>query len=112
VGHRARRDRPQDASKDPCDEEEANGNGKLEKLPGCPAVRQLVTLQDAGNYITKLPKVEHEAAATEVLSWLPTLGGPTMLARIGVMRALNRNVERTFNAVAKTPSGESGSWRG
>jgi hypothetical protein len=26
-----------------------------------------------------------------------TLGGPTMMARIGVMRALNRNVERTFN---------------
>jgi hypothetical protein len=26
-----------------------------------------------------------------------TLGGPTMLARIGVMRALNRHVERVFN---------------
>jgi hypothetical protein len=26
-----------------------------------------------------------------------TLGGPTMLARIGVMRALNRRVEREFN---------------
>ena len=24
-------------------------------------------------------------------------GGPTMLARIGVMRALNRQVERVFN---------------
>jgi hypothetical protein len=24
-------------------------------------------------------------------------GGPTMLARIGVMRALNRHVERVFN---------------
>ena len=27
-----------------------------------PRGRQLVTLQDAGNYITKLPKAEHEAA--------------------------------------------------
>ena len=26
-----------------------------------------------------------------------TLGGPTMLVRIGVMRALNRHVERVFN---------------
>jgi hypothetical protein len=26
-----------------------------------------------------------------------TLGGPTMFARIGVMRALNRHVERVFN---------------
>jgi hypothetical protein len=26
-----------------------------------------------------------------------TLGGPTMLARLGVMRALNRHVERVFN---------------
>jgi hypothetical protein len=24
-------------------------------------------------------------------------GGPTMLARIGIMRALNRHVERVFN---------------
>ena len=26
-----------------------------------------------------------------------TLGGPTMFARIGLMRALNRHVERVFN---------------
>jgi hypothetical protein len=28
-------------------------------------------------------------------------GGPTMLARIGVMRALNRHVERVFNTGRK-----------
>ncbi len=28
-----------------------------------PRGRQLVTLEDAGQYITKLPKAEHEAAA-------------------------------------------------
>jgi hypothetical protein len=33
----------------------------------------------------------------ESLILVATLGGPTMLARIGVMRALNRNVERVFN---------------
>jgi hypothetical protein len=31
----------------------------------------------------------------------PTLDGPTMMARIGIMRALNRNVERTFNSSRK-----------
>jgi hypothetical protein len=32
-------------------------------------------------------------------------GGATMMARIGVMRALNRNVERVFNPDRKTRSG-------
>jgi hypothetical protein len=67
--------------------------------------RQLVTLEDAGAYITKLPKAEHEAAewqaAMEALILVATLGGPTMFARIGVVRALNRNVERTFNPSRK-----------
>jgi len=38
-----------------------------------PRGRQLVTLEDAGRYITKLPKAEHEAAewqaAMEALIW-------------------------------------------
>ena len=63
--------------------------------------RQLVTLEDAGNYITKLPKAVHEAAewqaAMEALILVATSGGPAMFARIGVMRALNRHVERVFN---------------
>ena len=63
--------------------------------------RQLVTLEDAGTYITKLPKDKHESlewqAAMEALILVATSGGPTMFARIGVMRALNRNVERVFN---------------
>jgi hypothetical protein len=29
------------------------------------------------------------------------LNGPTMMARIGIMRALNRNVERTLNPSRK-----------
>jgi|HubBroStandDraft_3_1064219.scaffolds.fasta_scaffold46550_2 hypothetical protein len=40
------------------------------------------------DYITKLPKAEHEApelqAAMEALILVATLGGPTMLARIGL----------------------------
>ncbi len=58
-----------------------------------PKGRQLVTVRDAGNYITRLPKAEHEAAewqaAMEALILVATSGGPTMFARIGVMRALN-----------------------
>jgi hypothetical protein len=53
---------------------------------------KLVTLRDAGNYITKLPKAEHEApewqAAMEALILVATSGGPTMFARIGVMTVL------------------------
>ena len=70
-----------------------------------PRGRQLVTLQDAGSYITKLPKAEHEAqewqAAMEALILVATSGGPTIFARIGVLRALNRKVERVFNADRK-----------
>jgi hypothetical protein len=66
-----------------------------------PKGRQLVTLRDAANYITTLPEEEHLApewqAAMEALILVATLGGPTMFARIGVMRALNRHAERVFN---------------
>ncbi|UPJ54025.1 hypothetical protein IVB30_10620 [Bradyrhizobium sp. 200] len=65
---------------------------------------QLLTLKDAADYITKLPKKESDLpewqAAIEVLM-LVSRGGPTMFARIGVMRALNRNVERVFNPERK-----------
>jgi hypothetical protein len=41
--------------------------------------RQLLTLEDAGNYITKPPKAEHEAAEreaeTEALILVATLAG-------------------------------------
>jgi hypothetical protein len=63
--------------------------------------KRLITLRDAALYITELPKAEHDAdewqAAMEALLLVAELGGPTMFARIGVMRALNRHVERVFN---------------
>jgi hypothetical protein len=72
-----------------------------------PRGRQLVTLQDAGTYITKLPKAEHDAeewqAAMEALLLVVELGGPVMFARIGIMRALNRRAERVFNPSRKDP---------
>jgi len=64
----------------------------------------LVTLRDA-LHITKLLKAEHDTpewqAAMEALLLVVEHDGPTMFARIGVMRALNRNVERTFNPLRK-----------
>jgi len=56
----------------------------------CPDGRQLITLEDAGNYITELPKAEHMApewqAAMEALILVASSGGPTMFVRIGVNR--------------------------
>jgi len=61
-----------------------------------------VTLRDAADYIMKLPKVEQNLeawqTAVEALLLVVELSGPTMMARIGVMRALNRNVERTLGS--------------
>ena len=53
----------------------------------------------------KLPKAEHEApewqAAMEALILVAEHDGPTMFARIGVMRALNRHHVREFNTDRK-----------
>lgn len=61
-----------------------------------PDGRALATLRQAGDYITELPEATHTAAewqaAMEALILVATLGGPTMFARIGIMRALNRHV--------------------
>jgi hypothetical protein len=66
-----------------------------------PGPKPLVTLRDAAQYITKLPKAEHDAdewqAAMEALLLVAELDAPPLFARIGIMRALNRHVEREFN---------------
>jgi hypothetical protein len=60
-----------------------------------PDGRKLLTLRDAAEYITALPKAEHDAAdwqvAMEALLLVAERHGPEMLARIAVLRALNRN---------------------
>jgi hypothetical protein len=70
-----------------------------------PNGKKLVTLRDTATYITKLPKAEHDAAewqaAMEALLLVAESGGPSMFAWIGVMRALNRRVEREFNPSRK-----------
>jgi hypothetical protein len=46
---------------------------------------QLVTLEDAGTYITRLSRAEHEApewqAAMEALILVATVGGPGIMAQ-------------------------------
>jgi hypothetical protein len=60
-----------------------------------PDGRKLLTLRDAAEYITTLPKEEHDAAdwqvAMETLLLVAECDGPEMLARIAVMKALNRH---------------------
>jgi hypothetical protein len=64
-----------------------------------PRGRQLVTLQDAAGYMMKLPeaeqKLEEWQTATEALIMAAEGRGP--LLRVGMLRALNRHVEREFN---------------
>jgi hypothetical protein len=81
-----------------------------------PAARQLITLKDAANYIQKLPKAEQDLeewqAAVEALLLVVELNGPTLMARIGMLRALNRHVERVFNPSRKDTHWESASRSG
>lgn len=65
-----------------------------------PNGKKLVTLKDAATCITGLPKKESALpewqTAIEVLM-LCSRGGDPMMAKIGVMKALHRNVVREFN---------------
>lgn len=61
-----------------------------------PDGRKLVTLLDAANYATALPKKEADsdewqAAIAALILVANSRTGPTMLARIGVMKALYRH---------------------
>jgi len=81
-----------------------------------PRGRQLVTLADARAYIFKLKKADQDSAewqaAIGALLLVADLGGPSMFAWIGVLRALNRHVERVFNPERKERLGPRGSWKG
>jgi hypothetical protein len=60
-----------------------------------PGRKPLVTLRRAAQFIIKLPKAERDAdewqAAMQALMLVVEQNGPTMFARIGVMRALHRH---------------------
>jgi hypothetical protein len=88
---------------------------KFEDPIPLPRGRQLVTLEDTARYIQKLPKAEQQIeewqTAVEVLILVAeSSDGPTMLARVGVMTALNRHNVRKFNPDRKPhgyPSGQT-----
>ena len=64
-----------------------------------------MTLRDAADYIMKLSKdgqnLEAWQTAVEALIMAAENRGPLMHARIGMLRVLNRNVERMFNRSRK-----------
>ena len=64
-----------------------------------PDGRKLLTYRDAAEYITALPKAEQDAAdwqiAMETLLLVAERNAPEMLARIAIMKALNRHVRPT-----------------
>jgi hypothetical protein len=70
-----------------------------------PGGREFMTLRDAADYMMKLPKAEQNLdawqTAVEALIMAAEDRGPLMHARIGVLRALNRNVERIFDSSRK-----------
>jgi hypothetical protein len=70
-----------------------------------PRGRQLVTLKDAAKYIQKLAAAEQQIAewqaAVEAMLLVVELNGSTMMARIGIMGALNRHVQREFDSSRK-----------
>jgi len=67
--------------------------------------RQLVTLKDAADYIMKLPKTEQNLPEwqTAISCLIGAAEGRDFLmhAQIGMLRALNRNVERVFDPSRK-----------
>ena len=77
------------------------GNDDLMIRSRCRAARQLVTLEDAGNYIIKLPKAgaQGRGVAGRHGSLDPgrDVGRTNDVRAHRVMRALNRNVEPVFN---------------
>jgi len=91
--------------------DEGLGPEVIDEPISLPRDHKLVTLRDAGTYITKLRKAEHAARewqiAMKALILVATSGGPTMLARIGVMRALNRGIERQFIMSEENALGEA-----
>ena len=72
-----------------------------------PGGEVLVSLRDAGAYITALPQNEHEArewqTAMHCLIEAADHGGPVSFARLGVAQALHRNVPKVFDPTRKDP---------
>jgi hypothetical protein len=66
-----------------------------------PKGKTIITLKDAAAYIMKLPKSKQQSpewqAAGEAVMMAAEDRGPLMHAHVGMLRALNRHVQRVFN---------------
>jgi hypothetical protein len=73
-------------------------------LPSGPPAR---TLRDAANYVRKLSQSEHDTPewrlAIQMLIDAAEDRGPMLFAKMGMLRAVNRNVERVSNPSRKDP---------
>jgi hypothetical protein len=78
---------------------------KFEDPIELPSRRKLVTLREPGEYIAALPPREARKDHWQLAMRCPIdaadRNGIRMLARIGVMRALNPHVERVFDSPPK-----------
>jgi hypothetical protein len=70
-----------------------------------PAGGKLATLQDAGEYITRLPKQTHDTPpwqnAMHVLIQAAEYGGPIEFARLGMLQALFPKGTPVYHSVDK-----------
>jgi hypothetical protein len=70
-----------------------------------PDGERLTSLRDAGTYITRLPKAEHDArewqTAMHVLIEAADNGGPVSFARLGVAQALHRREQKVYDPARK-----------
>jgi hypothetical protein len=68
---------------------------------------RLMSLRDAGRYIARLPKSEHDArewqTAMHCLIEAADYGGPVAFARLGVAQALHRHEEKVYDPSRKQP---------
>jgi hypothetical protein len=77
----------------------------------------LITLQHAADYIMKLPhdvqqQPHWQISVENLINAAETGGGWLMFARIGMMRALNRYVDRVFNTSREDHRWGNRSWHG
>ena len=76
-----------------------------------PSGRPLVTLRDAGDYITKLPKSQHDAlpwqTAMRCLLQAAVDGGPLLHASVGMMQALYPKGETVYRPHSTEPKWRS-----
>ena len=83
------------------------GNARSISLYPCRVAPPARTLRDAANYVKKLSEIERDTPewrmAIQMLIDAAEDRGPMLFAKMGIQRAVNRDVEREFNPSRKDP---------